>query len=154
MKQFSLEEYLKNPSRKVVTRDGESVRIICTDVKSKFSIVGIVYDKEQEMESVEIFLKNGKFLPVGDTSFDLFFATENKDKFNPNTLKPFDRVLARDEINEQWCCSFFSHIEENDSYPYICFGLSFKKCIPYNDETKHLVGTNDEAPEYYRYWEE
>lgn len=77
-----------------------------------------------------------------------------KEKFDPKTLKPFDKVLARDNINEHWCCSFFSHIETNDSYPYICFGLSFKQCIPYNDETKHLVGTSDEASKYYRYWEE
>ena len=31
---------------------------------------------------------------------------------------------------------------------------SYDKCIPYNDETKHLLGTSDEAPEYYRYWED
>ena len=31
-----------------------------------------------------------------------------------------------------------------------CYG----QCIPYNDDTKHLVGTNEEAPEYYRHWED
>ena len=31
MKQFNLQEYLANPNRQVVTRDGKKVRIICTD---------------------------------------------------------------------------------------------------------------------------
>lgn len=32
--------------------------------------------------------------------------------------------------------------------------MSILFCIPYNDDTKHLVGTKEEAPEYYRYWED
>ena len=43
MKQFSLEEYLKNPNRKVVTRDGHPVRIICTDHDNiSYPIVGAI----------------------------------------------------------------------------------------------------------------
>lgn len=42
MKEFSLEEYLKNPDRKVVTRDGKKVRIICTDAKSIYPVIGLV----------------------------------------------------------------------------------------------------------------
>lgn len=42
MKQFNLEEYLKNPSRKVVTRDGRNARIICTDAKGKYPIVALM----------------------------------------------------------------------------------------------------------------
>lgn len=77
-----------------------------------------------------------------------------KPKFDPNTLKPFDKVLVRDKDYENWTCGFFSHMEESTAYPYRCIGTSFMLCIPYNDDTKHLVGTKDEAPEYYRYWEE
>ena len=40
------------------------------------------------------------------------------------------------------------------SYRYSCISDYYKYCIPYNDDTKHLVGTKDEAPEYYRYWED
>lgn len=153
MKEFNLEEYLKNPSQKVITRDGRDVRIVCTDVKNDFSIIALVCCKDNK-EDVRTYHKNGCTLNGYESPNDLFFASKKKDKFDPCTLKPFDKVLARDNINEQWCCSFFSHIATNDSYPYICFGLSFKQCIPYNDDTKHLVGTNDEAPEYYKYWEE
>ena len=32
--------------------------------------------------------------------------------------------------------------------------MEIRKVIPYNDETKHLVGTTDEAPEFYKYWED
>ena len=77
-----------------------------------------------------------------------------KDKFDPKTLKPFDRVLGRDCDNRIWKCNLFSHITEQDSFLYKCVGNAYIYCIPYNEETKHLVGTNNEAPEYYRYWEE
>ena len=75
-----------------------------------------------------------------------------KEKFDPNTLKPFDRVLVRDYNDDKWVCSIFSHIEPECIFPYACIYLNWKFCIPYNDDTKHLVGTTDEAPEYYRYW--
>lgn len=74
-----------------------------------------------------------------------------KEKFDPKTLKPFDRVLVRDRDIEHWICNLFSHIINDE---YLCIGSCFIYCIPYNDDTKHLVGTKEEAPEYYRYWED
>lgn len=77
---------------------------------------------------------------------------DKKPKFDPNTLNPFDKVLARND-REEWNCTFFSHIvKDEETYPYACGYDMFTYCIPYNDDTKHLVGTADEAPEYYRYW--
>ena len=73
-----------------------------------------------------------------------------KEKFDPKTLKAFDRVLVRDRDIEHWICNLFSHIINDE---YLCIGSCFIYCIPYNDDTKHLVGTKEEAPEYYRYWE-
>ena len=77
-------------------------------------------------------------------------------KFDPRSLQPFDNVLVRDKKNDKWCCSIFSHITESERYGdyFICIHLGFMYCIPYNDETKHLIGTKNDAPEYYRYWEE
>ena len=75
-----------------------------------------------------------------------------KDKFDPKTLKPFDKVLVR-YCNAVWECNIFSHISNNIEYPYTCISDTAKYCIPYNNDTKHLVGTTDEAPDYYRYWE-
>ena len=75
-------------------------------------------------------------------------------KFDPKTLKPFDRVLVRDSC-QHWCCDLFSHIVKKEpTYHYLCVGSAFEYCIPYNDDTKHLVGTTEEAPEFYRYWED
>ena len=77
-----------------------------------------------------------------------------KDKFDPKTLKPFDRVIVRNN-NGEWKCAIFSHIKDYDSvYRYDCCHMIYRYCIPYNDDTKHLVGTTEEAPEYYRYWDE
>ena len=77
-----------------------------------------------------------------------------KSKFDPKTLKPFDKVVVRDDNKKVWFCTFFSHKGENREYPYETSRGAYVCCIPYNDETKHLVGTTDEAPEYYRYWED
>lgn len=77
-----------------------------------------------------------------------------KEKFDPNTLKPFDRVLARNFKTIKWRCEHFSHFDGGNYNHYIASCCSYTFCIPYNDDTKHLVGTADEAPEYYRYWEE
>ena len=77
-----------------------------------------------------------------------------KGKFDPKTLKPFDKVLVSDEHHTRWRCSFFSHIVDQFHYKYFTSDSCYKFCIPYNDDTKRLVGTTDEAPEYYRYWED
>ena len=83
---------------------------------------------------------------------------KKKERFDPKTLQPFDRVLAASMADGRWVCDFFSHIGESirDSgrlYVGTGFG-AYDRMIPYNEETKHLVGTTDEAPEYYRYWED
>ena len=74
MEQFSLEKYLANPSRKVVTRDGRPVRILCTDRKSyNEEIVGLVTN-DNGMESVLTWIQQGKVFFNSDTPNDLFFA--------------------------------------------------------------------------------
>ena len=77
-----------------------------------------------------------------------------KERFDPKTLKPFDKVLVRDSCNDTWCCGFFSHIAIfDDVYRYCTEMKLYEKCIPYNNDTKYLLGTIGEASEYYRYWE-
>lgn len=72
-------------------------------------------------------------------------------KFDPKTLKPYEKVLARNFTVSIWQCGIFSH---QHFHQYFVYNDTYKFCIPYNDETKHLVGTTDEAPKYYRYWED
>ena len=77
---------------------------------------------------------------------------QKKDKFDPKTLRPFDKVIARIDKYGFWCCELFSFIEEGTNLIKGC-GAYYKYCVRYNNDTKHLIGTAEEAPEYYRYWE-
>ena len=112
--------------------------------------------------NAECFTADGKMHTYNDECL-LFPSKEQRDwskfnvkkhRFDPNTLQPFDKVLARNDM-EDWSCMFFSHIiKDEETYPYACGYDWFTQCIPYNDDTKHLLGTNKEAPEFYRYWED
>ena len=59
-------------------------------------------------------------------------------------FKPFDKVLGRNEKGDVWEADFFSNYREKSQYPFHCVGFNRKYCIPYNEETSHLLGTNDE----------
>lgn len=72
MRQFNLEEYLKNPDRRVVTRNGLAVRIICTDRKDKWPIVALVTD--DDAERIYPYLSNGAIYPDDSSRLDLMFA--------------------------------------------------------------------------------
>lgn len=81
-------------------------------------------------------------------------VSDKKPKFDPKTLQPFDKVLVRDSYSCPWSGTFYSYRRENITIlKYVTINSFYEYCIPYNDDTKHLVGTTDEAPEYYRYWE-
>ena len=73
MKEFNLEEYLKNPSQKVVTRDGREVRIICTNAKGDEPIIALLYNKNRDEENVYTYNRDGRFYK-NDSCLDLFFA--------------------------------------------------------------------------------
>ena len=74
-------------------------------------------------------------------------------KFDYNTLQPFDMVLVRDDNDSFWKCNLLSHRDGNIVY---CVGghWGWNQVIPYNDETKHLVGTDDMPDKKYIWWEE
>ena len=81
MERFSLEKYLANPSRKVVTRDGCPVRILCTDKKSyNEQIVGLIMG-DNGMEFISTWTQQGKSFFNSDTPNDLFFAPEKHEGY-------------------------------------------------------------------------
>lgn len=86
------------------------------------------------------------------SKFERFWDKPNLEKFDPKTLKPFDKVLVRDD-DCYWTADLFSHID-NSIGKVCCSVFLWKQCVPYNDETKHLVGTTDDCPEFYKWWEE
>ena len=85
------------------------------------------------------------------------------ERFDPKTFQPFDKVLARCTESE-WMPTFFGFIIDTDNKdpfsPFVngervvCVDIGYQQCIPYNDDTKHLVGTLNDCPEYYKWWEE
>lgn len=96
--------------------------------------------------------------PATDSEKQQLFSALAKEgkRWNPDTkqiedlpkkyeLKPFDKVLAK-IAGHTWTADFFSHYDENDEeLPYVCIWYGrVTHCIPYNDETKHLLGTTDE----------
>ena len=110
--------------------------------------------------------KEGRYINADDAECILFPSKDQRDwskftapwykmeKFDHKTLEAFDRVLVRNFKTTKWRCEHFSHFDVDNYNPCIASGCSYTFCVPYNDETKHLVGTTEEAPEYYRYWEE
>ena len=109
MEQFSLKEYLKNPNRKVVTRDGVAVRIICTDFDREYPIVGAI--KEHTFPT--LFTEKGCYNSDGTSSpCDLFFAPEKNEGWI-NIFKIYDRnVVGQSRIFE----SETTAIEEGKNY--------------------------------------
>lgn len=81
-----------------------------------------------------------------------------KAKFDPKTLQPFDKVLVRTGTKRfhVWLPDFISIPPNEVDETILCMTIDTDiiMAIPYNEETKSLVGTNKEAPEFYRYWEE
>ena len=76
-----------------------------------------------------------------------------KEKFDPNTLQPFDKILVK-RYDNIWVATLLSHYN-GIIFTTINNGIYEScSCIPYNEDTKHLVGTTEEEPEYYRYWED
>ena len=135
------------------------------EVKLNTITIKSVYSIEFEAENGELHrvASDGMYLCNFNEECILFPSKDQLDwskfkpkkpKFDPNTLNPFDKVLVRNCFTEEWTCTSFSHIRQKGDYRYVCANSYCKYCIPYNDDTKHLVGTIDEAPEYYRYWED
>ena len=138
--------------------------VFMSDVKEGYEYPIIVETYLNEERYPDSFDSRGRFFIDYDGECMLFPSKDQRDwikfklnnpKFDPNTLNPYDKVLVRCESFYNWNCSLFSNIDDQcKNYPFGCLGSYYRFCIPYNEETKHLVGTTEEAPEYYRYWED
>ena len=119
---------------------------------------GIAIHRNVTKKGLDVAWRDGEctFFPSRDQRDWSKFAAPwyKKGKFDPKTLNPFDRVLVRNYKTTKWRCDHFSHFDGGNYNPCIASCCSYTFCIPYNDDTKHLVGTTEEAPDYYRYWED
>lgn len=69
---------------------------------------------------------------------------EIKDANSPDhTFQPFDKVLVRDDEQDYWKPTLFGFKEDDGAFPYITLSGCYAQCIPYNEETKHLLGTTE-----------
>ena len=111
------------------------------------------------------YTKDGKFSTVYNGECTLFPSKDQRDwskfkrfwdkpkieKFDPKTFQPFDKILIRNE-DRMWYIDFFVCFDEQKCVN--CINDRWDYCIPYNEDTKHLLCTKDDCPEYYKWWED
>lgn len=140
----------------VCTRSGRRARLICTNLKCPdYQIIAAVWDDIEEMEEVILYTDKGEYNNGKESHNDLMMVEGEEPKC---PFKPFDKVLVRenDEYGFFWDCSLFSRYNPDDEDEWFWFitldGCKNHMCIPYNEETEHLIGTTDDAPEKYVIW--
>lgn len=108
-----------------------------------------IFDKYEESEKAVVHIIDRDRMT--DWVVNTKYLT-NVEKFDQNWLKPGDAVLVRDcNIVSDWMYSTFSHIAFEEGKPYfIASCSSWEMCVPYNCETMHLLGTTDDATEFYK----
>ena len=150
------------------TVNGEVIFQNVASFSCDYPITAKAYNKNKNSMKNACFTKDGTYMLDYDgecvlfpskvqrdwSKFERFWDKPKAERFDPKTLQPFDKVLAKDGFSSKWTCSFFSHMDNDVSFPVYCSGGYFKVCIPYNEETKHLVGTSDDCPEYYKWWKD
>lgn len=82
--------------------------------------------------------------------FERFWDKPKANKFDPKTLQPLDKVLVRDINTDEWHIDLFSHISNFSEF--VCVGGCWAMAIPYNDDTKHLLGKTCDCDNYYKWW--
>lgn len=92
---------------KIVTREGKDVRILCFDALGDCNIVALVKTNDDK-EEVERYRDNGYCYEYEyESNDDLFIEIPIPSKINQGALKPFDKVLVRDEDEDKWRADFF-----------------------------------------------
>lgn len=156
-------EYLKN-SKIICTSTQES-----TNVQKKLFELGFEWDTGSKIIDVykylliiegnllkytldiDYWIRSVGYKRIEPSEILAIQLKEEKPKFDPKSLQPFDKVLVRQGKHSEWLARFFD-ICEDDNY-HTTSGSTWVMCIPYNEETKHLHGTAEEEPEYYKIWE-
>ncbi len=102
MKQFNLQEYLANPNRQVVTRDGRPVRIICTDSDAEGGPIVAIVTKDDTKKSVLLYYENGTYFGLDSASVDDLFFAPNIVKRWGIVYRKAERLFDTREEAEKW----------------------------------------------------
>lgn len=139
--------------------DGNKKSVIVTTMANKdetspsakqyFRYDGTLASSQEEAECV-------LFPSYYQRDWNLFKAPKPKMSV---TLHPFDKILVRDSPNEEWCANMLSHIDESNRispfsdtvHPFVTISSSWNCCVPYNENTAHLLGTTEEPAEEYEF---
>lgn len=124
--------------------------------KPKFKVGDTIQSKEyvEEKRTIQLCVEDGywttvnSWIRIGDQ--DKWELVPNK--FDINTLKPFDAVLVRNTNNDRWRGQFYMSYDKNEEYPFECTYNCWKQCIPYKGN-EFLRGTSDECKDFYKTWE-
>ena len=152
-------------------------KVLCLDqyetisVQKKLFEIGYMWSGEEQEPIIDyfaIFMREEELTMTSDINYWIedecekievsdilsieIIEEEPIEKFDFSTLKPFDKVLVRDDKTDDWKCSLFSHLsnEDEDDNLFICVYGYWDYCIPYNEETMNLLGTSQEEPKKYR----
>ena len=125
----------------------------------KFKVGNKIKYKDTILTIIDVQANNYIVEDEPDNFGILMFSQQDKwelmsNKFDINTLKPFDKVLVRDTKEQVWVADLFSHMVKRPlgGYTFACVGHYPNQCIPYKDN-EHLLGTNNEPDSFYKIWE-
>ena len=93
-------------------------------------------------ELLSLSKKDDSFMFAEETDADKKQIVDLKPKWW--TPKPFDRVITRVHGKAIWTANIFSHVDQHGKYVTIGCISGYTYCLPYNEETAHLIGTTDE----------
>ena len=141
-------------------------KFYCTSMEKEVEFLVVADNKIYVSNNglVYAFSNNGKDVSTGEylllpSKYQPDWSKFKAPRFDPKTFEPFEKVLVkRDVKGASWLPNFFGKLvkEPKGGYSVTEVGSLFtwEICIPYNDETKRLVGTQEDCPDYYKWWEE
>lgn len=150
------------------TVNGEVIFQNVASFSCDYPITTTAYNKNTNSTKKACFAKDGIYMLDYDgecvlfpskyqrdwSKFERFWDKPKVEKFNINTLQPFDKVLVRNDSLGSWRCDLLSHFNKFSGDPLFISTQYWRECIPYNEDTRYLLGTKCEAPEYYKWWED